>query len=244
MIVSEMFAGLQGEGPSIGIPSVFLRLGGCNLRCVWCDTLPIWTKGELLTTNQVVDALLNFEQIPRDMLANREAHIVVTGGEPLLIHNRRELKEVFEELTQILNVVPYIKVETNGTQPLGKHTDFLQYISQINCSPKLANSQESIEKRRVPEVIREIAEFPKSAFKFVVSSEKDWEEIEKDYLPHIEDKKKIYLMPAGIDRDELVKNSQLVCNLAMQHSVRVTTRLPCNAAFGQGYYKAPNYYLE
>lgn len=226
MVVSEIFAGLQGEGPSIGIPSVFLRLSGCNLECKWCDTLSIWKKGKTMTPMQVADAILSFKPISKEMLQDKAAHLVITGGEPLMEHNHAELIEMLDILARKLDAkYPYVEVETNGTQRLLKFTTFAGYASQINCSPKLSNSDEPFDKRYKRDVIIEIAKQQNSFFKFVISSVEDWKEIERDFLPLIVDKKKIYLMPSGIDRDELIKNSQLVWELAMDYGVRSTTRL-------------------
>lgn len=226
MIVSEIFAGLQGEGPTLGTPSVFLRLSGCNLNCVFCDTLDVWTSGKAMTPEQVANAILGFEQIPKVMLESGSAHLVITGGEPLMPHNHTELVAMLDILAQELNAhYPYVEIETNGTQKLGKFTTSPSgYTSQINCSPKLLNSKEPSNKRFNREVLEEIAQQSNSIFKFVISSPEDWDEIENSFLPIIPTSK-IYLMPAGINREELLKNSKLVWDLALLYGVRATTRL-------------------
>ncbi|WP_436440803.1 radical SAM protein, partial [Enterococcus faecium] len=74
--ISEIFASVQGEGIWVGIPSVFVRVSGCNLRCVWCDTpYASWNpEGPIL---ELEDILTQIETYKID-------HVVLTGGEPML----------------------------------------------------------------------------------------------------------------------------------------------------------------
>src|SRR6058998_3000737 len=77
MKVSELFYSIQGEGKLVGVPSVFVRASGCNLRCTWCDTpYASWEpEGGEITVDQIVE----------QVLAYRCRHVVLTGGEPMIM---------------------------------------------------------------------------------------------------------------------------------------------------------------
>src|SRR6187397_86153 len=85
MLISEIFYSIQGEGMLTGVPSVFVRTSGCNLRCRWCDTMYASWKpegGEM----SVAEILSAVEQWPG-------RHVVLTGGEPMVARGIRELAE-------------------------------------------------------------------------------------------------------------------------------------------------------
>ena len=77
LFISEIFASVQGEGSLTGVPSVFVRTSGCNLRCDWCDTpYTSWEpEGQHMTVDQVVDQIESHRPI---------RHSVLTGGEPMI----------------------------------------------------------------------------------------------------------------------------------------------------------------
>ncbi len=101
MKICEIFRSIQGEGPSLGRPAVFIRLSGCNLRCWFCDTKYAWNNGKQL----------NIEELINHVMRSCEKLIVITGGEPLL-----QATEVEELMLKLLNIKNYIfEIETNGT---------------------------------------------------------------------------------------------------------------------------------
>jgi organic radical activating enzyme len=115
--VNEIFYTLQGEGAHSGIPAVFIRFSGCNLRCPWCDTE--FTDFTPMTAEQIVAEALDLYDIPNE----RRKMIVLTGGEPSL--------QVDKPLIDALHAAGfYICIETNGTRPLPDGIDW------ITCSPK------------------------------------------------------------------------------------------------------------
>lgn len=140
--VLEMFCSIQGEGKWTGVPSIFIRLAGCNLRCVFgnsrCDTpyssfeleKPQWD-----TIYSAVDAFLNlYEQNPK------VKHIVFTGGEPLLYKD--QIKRFIELICKDTDGFNYT-VETNGTLPAIEpwgDSDFNYWIDLWSVSPKLSTS--------------------------------------------------------------------------------------------------------
>ena len=116
--VNEIFYTLQGEGAHSGIPAVFVRFSGCNLRCPWCDT--DFADHTDMTAEQIVAEAQALYDIPNE----RRKMLVLTGGEPGL--------QVDKPLLDALHAAGfYICIETNGTRPLPEGIDW------ITCSPKV-----------------------------------------------------------------------------------------------------------
>jgi 7-carboxy-7-deazaguanine synthase len=217
LVVSEKFYSIQGEGQTMGIPSVFVRLAGCNLLCKsssWvCDSIEVWQKGVPV----MFDQLLTEDEVHR--LATG-AHLIFTGGEPLL-HQKKVAKYIawFESRYFFK---PIIEVETNGTiVPL---LDMMKCVNYWNCSPKLANSGEPYDRRVKPEAIRAINSYDKTIFKFVIFDEKDLQTVLDDFGDYI-DREKIVLMPAGETQEKLEKTRPLVAGICIDHCLRYSDRL-------------------
>ena len=116
--VNEIFFTLQGEGAHSGIPAVFVRFSGCNLRCPWCDTE--FSEYTEMTAEQIVTQMKELYDLPNE----RRKMCVLTGGEPSL--------QVDKPLIDALHAAGfYICIETNGTRPLPDGIDW------ITCSPKM-----------------------------------------------------------------------------------------------------------
>ena len=76
MIINEIFYSLQGEGSLAGVPSIFIRLAGCPLRCTWCDTKYAWdsSAGQEMSCEQILEAVADYPT----------RYVVLTGGEPMV----------------------------------------------------------------------------------------------------------------------------------------------------------------
>ena len=120
MYISEIFYSIQGEGLFSGIPSVFIRTSGCNLRCLWCDSrYTSWEpEGSEYTIEEIVEKTIEFPT----------RHAVITGGEPLLMKDLAELAESLHTKGY------HITIETAGTLYTDLNCDL------ISISPKLSNS--------------------------------------------------------------------------------------------------------
>ena len=225
--VSEHFYSIQGEGKTAGIPAIFIRLQACNLMCggigtekdgklhngaTWrCDTLDVWVKGKKHSIEEFTDILLEDYSVP----LKQGCHIVFTGGEPLM--QQKAIINVIN-LLKHAGYHNFIEIETNGTIIPKPHLDNL--IDLYNVSPKLANSGVEYNKRYKPEVLNWFGG-KNSIYKFVLSNEDNWKEIDKMCL----NKKKIYLMPNAEDIDELRSNQGLVSEICKREGVNFTTRL-------------------
>ena len=221
--VSETFYSIQGEGQTMGVPAVFLRLGGCNLWCessCWrCDTIEVWTK----SVAKPLEECLPPEDLMWLTLEGNNAHLVITGGEPLL-HQEKVVK-LIQYLNEVCKKKIVVEIETNGTILPSK--ELLELVSYWNCSPKLSTSGEknTFEKRVNVDVLKLLSQQnEKTIFKFVVSEISETEEIKKDFLPHVLSSQ-IVLMPAGSTQEELNKTRQRVMAMCKLLSVRYSDRL-------------------
>jgi 7-carboxy-7-deazaguanine synthase len=195
MRIAEIYQSVQGEGMLTGTRSAFIRTSGCNLRCVYCDTpYASWhPEGDDLGIDEIADQVLRMDT----------EHVVVTGGEPML------MAELIPLCERLHTAGKHITIETAGTLYLPVRCDLM------SISPKTANStphgaigtrwiNRHERTRYAPQVIdRLVAEYSYQ-FKFVVCQPDDFVEIE-DYLarhPQI-DRSRVLLMPEGTTRARL-----------------------------------------
>lgn len=236
LAVSEYFYSLQGEGRTMGIPAIFLRLTGCNLICggygvekdgqlrdgaTWvCDTIEVWMKGTTFTFEALVQKLN--EELDFINRLNQAVHLVITGGEPLLQEKR--IVAFLEYLETEHNCRPIIEVETNAT--FYPSDAFDQRVSYWNTSPKLKNSGMPENQRIKTEVLTWFAQRTKTMFKFVISAVQDWEEIQEDFLKtELIPKSQIVLMPSADSIESLLKMNRLVADICIENQVRMCTRM-------------------
>lgn len=220
LIIAEMFADtIQGEGVNAGVLSTFIRLQGCTLQCVWCDTLDVWPHGNEYSFDEIFEM---FESIDLITKFHNGQHLILTGGSPL--KQQRRLVAFVEAFISKYGFIPYIEIENESV--LMPDADLAALISCWNNSPKLANSGMKERARYKPEVIKDLAQRPNAWFKFVVANESDWEEIKKDYLDSgLIQRKQIIIMPEGQTQEELSKTREMAADIAIREGVRFTDRL-------------------
>jgi 7-carboxy-7-deazaguanine synthase len=233
LVVSEQFYSLQGEGPSVGRPALFLRLAGCNLNCtgfsyvdpsngehLGCDTKLVWQKGKAYS----IDALLNEWQ--RDSWLEKltaGVHLVITGGEPLLQQSQLEyfLRSLDLSLQSSLS---YLEMETNAT--LLPNAYLSERINQFNVSPKLSSSLEPKAKAYQEKILQHFVDRPQAIFKFVIQSEKDVIEVIEHYQkPFNIPPQRIWLMPEGGTLATLQPKMPMVAELCKQYHFNFSPRL-------------------
>jgi len=218
MLVAEIFHSIQGEGQLAGIPSVFLRTSGCNLRCNWCDTpYASWEpEGETLGVGAVLEKLLAFPT----------RHVVITGGEPMVA------KGIHELATGLRRAGKHITLETAATIPPGGIACDL-----ASLSPKLGNSRPDgrlseewrarhDRLRLQPAVIRAWMDQGEFQLKFVVTSAEDVREIDALLadLGRV-DPEKVLLMPEGTRADRLHDRGLWVARLCADRGFRFCPRM-------------------
>lgn len=220
MLISEIFHSLQGEGELTGVPSVFIRTAGCNLRCSWCDTkYSSWTPEGVETS---------LEEIMQKVQSYPAQHVVLTGGEPMIAKGIHALAD------RLRRAGKHITIETAGTvAPDGIVCDL------ASLSPKLSNStpdqaeigaawQERHESTRwQPEILRIWLEKYPYQLKFVLSQGEQAIELQR-LLTEIHwpiPSAKVLLMPEGTNPETLRESSVRLIEVCKEHGYRYCTRL-------------------
>jgi 7-carboxy-7-deazaguanine synthase len=216
MKIAEIFYSIQGEGMLAGVPSVFVRTSGCNLRCTWCDTpYASWKpQGEDLS----LDAILG------DVRLRSAGHVVITGGEPMI---QEEIVKLTERLRDL---ALHITIETAGTvfQPV--------ICDLMSISPKLANSTPHERQggrwaarhdrlRYQPDVIKKLMEGYPYQLKFVVSDPGDLAEIQTILTEVNADRSRVILMAEGITPESLHERAHWLVDLCKREHFRYGPRL-------------------
>jgi len=220
----EIFASVQGEGPSMGMPVAFMRLSRCNLACVWCDTAYTWHfKGDERPHRGGVeyDRKANQLSLPEDEVAARitalgQSRLVITGGEPLL---------QAPALARLLELLPdvSVEIETNGTTRAPAPLDIR--IDQFNVSPKLAHSGNPAELALLPERLDAYATDPRAWFKFVIAEPADVEEVLALRDRYRFRPGHVFLMAEGTDSETLREREKWLAPLCVRHGFRLSDRL-------------------
>ena len=220
MKISELFFSIQGEGELTGIPSVFVRTSGCNLRCRWCDTkYASWKpEGENVTINDLLEKVCSYPA----------RHVVISGGEPMIAKGIKDFTRLLKESGK------HITIETAGTiAPNGIQCDLASLSPKLSDStPKEGDiSKEWIDrhesKRLDYGILSEWVNSYNFQLKFVVSKEEEIKEIQ-NVISRIEGKilpEKVLLMPEGIDSDTLRSRYDLLIDLCKENGYRLCHRL-------------------
>jgi 7-carboxy-7-deazaguanine synthase len=218
MKVSELFYSIQGEGKLVGVPSVFVRASGCNLRCTWCDTpYASWEpEGEELSVGEMVERVKSYGA----------KHAVLTGGEPMI------MPEIVELCDALAEEGYHVTIETAATVYKPVRLDL------ASLSPKLHNSTpydreggrfavaHDRQRLNVPVIQQFIDAAPEFQLKFVVSSEGDLDEIHalladlRDWSPA-----DVLLMPEGIEQATLESRAGWIADICKQTGFRFCPRL-------------------
>lgn len=127
MFLIETYKSVQGESSFAGVPCIFVRLAGCNLRCAWCDSEYTFTGGYRQTGNEVIAAVEALASSPGSS-SGKTRLVEFTGGEPLL--QARELIPVMERL---LAQGYELMIETSGERPLAEVPAAVHKIVDVKC---------------------------------------------------------------------------------------------------------------
>ena len=216
MKISEIFYSIQGEGMLTGVPSVFVRTSGCNLRCVWCDTpYTSWApEGKEMSVDEVLACV-------REHPAR---HAVVTGGEPMIAPSIVELTE------GIKHAGLHVTIETAGTvfQPVA--------CDLMSISPKLENSTpfereggkwvaQHERLRYQPEVLKQLMSEYEYQLKFVVASPEDMAEIARMIEDIRADRSRVVLMAEGTTSDAIRERAPWLTEICKREGFRYSPRL-------------------
>ncbi|MFC8465983.1 7-carboxy-7-deazaguanine synthase QueE [Streptomyces sp. NPDC057250] len=219
LVVREVFGPtVQGEGPSTGRRCSFVRLGGCNLTCTWCDTPETWDARrfdlrQTLARRTVQDIVTRATEGLPDL-------VVITGGEPLL----HQQQDGWRSLLVVLRGAGVeTEVETNGTQTPDPLT--VDLVTRFNVSPKLGHAGDPEGKRIRPEALAALHATGKAAFKFVCQTPADVEEVAAFAQTHALDPSRVWVMPEGTDTTTLGARLAEIADPAIAAGFNVTHRL-------------------
>lgn len=220
----EIFASIQGEGPSAGRPVAFVRLSRCNLACQWCDTAYTWRftgDNRPHRSGETFERRANQLTLPEEEVARRitglgQSRLVVTGGEPLLQAGK---------LAAMLDHLPGmdVEIETNGTIAPSARLD--ARVNQYNISPKLSHSGNPAELALIPEMLAHWAADQRAVFKFVIAEPADLQEVLAIQRDHAIAPLRIFLMPEGTDSATIRARLEWLVPLCLEHGFRLSDRL-------------------
>jgi 7-carboxy-7-deazaguanine synthase len=211
--IAELFYSLQGEGSLVGVPSVFIRASGCNLRCGWCDTP--YTSWHPEGTER------SLEQILAEVQTHPARHVVVTGGEPMIAPEIVPLTEGLRRLEL------HITIETAGTvfQPVA--------CDLMSISPKLSNSTPADPRwaaqhdrlRIQREVLAQLLARYSYQLKFVIQAAEDLEEVRALLRDLDAGPDHVILMPEGIEHEVLRQRGVWLAEICKAEGFRFSPRL-------------------
>lgn len=225
----EIFQAIQGEGASVGRNTIFVRLAQCNLSCTFCDSAFTWMKEDSKHERDVYDPKNVVTSIkPEDVAAkilevsNGEIfHVTFTGGEPTL-----QQKSLISVCNALVHANPdfEFEIETNGSIEI--KNELLDFLEQINFSPKLSSSGNLKNKRAYANI--GIQNYINTCYKFVIrkdNAEDDFAEIEKFCVDYKISPKLVYMMPEGIDAGEITEGIRTLADYARENGYNVSPRL-------------------
>jgi 7-carboxy-7-deazaguanine synthase len=224
----EIFASLQGEGPSIGVPVAFVRLSRCNLACTWCDTAYTWRfaneqggdnrphRDGIAFDRKANQVTLSAEDTAQRIAALGQKRLVITGGEPLL--QAPALAEMLAHLPDIA-----VEIETNGTVAPPPRLDVR--VDQYNVSPKLSHSGNPAALALIPERLDAWATEPRAFLKFVIAAPQDVDEVLALHRRYRFRPERVFLMAEGTDSAALRARQAWLSDLCLKHGFRMSDRL-------------------
>ena len=209
-LADPLFFSLQGEGATIGHPSVFIRLMGCSVGCVWCDTKYSWS-GPPLDEKTSAEILHFCEE-------HRGAQVVVTGGEPLE-------SPQFPTLIEVLHDAGLrVEVETAGHIPPSGNV--LKQVDQWNVSPKLKSAQ--IPGAKQPKTLEWLHQAKEPYLKFVVHRVDELDEVDavlEKYCLLDFPRNRVIISPGGKTREQMEHRLFALAAASMKRGFRFTPRL-------------------
>jgi 7-carboxy-7-deazaguanine synthase len=208
----ENFVSWQGEGPDSGKTMIILRFKTCDRNCPWCDT-----KVKMRVSSEAPYKLTDIQKT----IYKKSAGLLITGGEPTVERHIDEAESLLSRLDY-----PCANVETNGY-------NIIRLINRIDLnkpvkfvlSPKIFNANEG---QRYREILKKIHDHPHLYLKMVYEPNNEYS---CNFLRHISDeyqdmvkRQRVWLMPEGVTREELLKNAPAVFDICDEYNFNFSSR--------------------
>lgn len=174
MKVNEIFYSIQGEGTYIGIPMVFVRFTGCNLRCTWCDTKYAWEEGKEMSMDEIINEIKKYET----------KWVCITGGEPLL------QKDIYKFIDRLLNMEYNVLLETNGSISIENLPCEDNLIVDMDIKTPSSNMTQLMDLSNLEMLGK------KDTVKFVIANDEDYEFM-KSFIKNHEINAEVIVQPEG-----------------------------------------------
>lgn len=219
LVVAELFGPtLQGEGPSAGRRAAFLRLGGCNLACRWCDTAYTWDARRFDLRAELSRAPV--QDVVSGLLACGTGLVVITGGEPMLHQRQGAWRRLLDALAA---AGCEIEIETNGTIAPTAHT--AATATRFNVSPKLAHAGDPEQRRIRPQALAALAGTGKAIFKIVCRTPEHVDQAAALAAEYGLGPDRLWVMPEGATAEALVPVLERITARALSRGANVSARL-------------------
>lgn len=193
-----------------------------------CDTAPIWLFADETPYENLVQSWR--DQGIYDWIKQGIVHLIWSGGEPTIPKHQKAIVDFLDFFVEYQGEIckSYNEIETNGTFYIEDR--LFNHLHQINCSVKLANSGMEKDRRIVPESLQRIMSHPNYWFKFVISTEEDLVEIERDFVkPFNIPNQKIIMMPGLDSQSNFHERTRFVLEMAKKYGYIGLTRLHVSA---------------
>ncbi|HEY2460012.1 MAG TPA: radical SAM protein [Candidatus Acidoferrum sp.] len=163
MFITEIFRSIQGEGTRAGVPCIFVRLTGCNLRCTWCDTAYAFHGGKKMTVDEILSRVDELSGRAAEMNGADAATPLVelTGGEPLL------QEEIYALSEKLLAAGYTVMIETSGERPISRLAKDVIKIVDVKCPD--SGEPDTFDMKNLDALT------PQDEIKFVLSSRRDYD---------------------------------------------------------------------
>ncbi len=219
LVVAEVFGPtVQGEGPSLGRRASFIRLGGCNLSCDWCDSRETWDS-ERFDLRQTLTRTPVDEIVARALVGD-PGLVVITGGEPLLHQKQPGWNMLLDRLDA---AAVDIEVETNGT--IAPDWTTSTRVTRFNVSPKLTHAGDLDAQRINGRALYALRCTERAAFKIVCATPEDVDEAALLAVAHNIPPELVWIMPEGTDPEQLRDRLTVLAEPAIAAGFNLTTRL-------------------
>ncbi len=218
LIVSDTYVSFQGDGPAAGRPALFIRLGGCGLRCHWCDAAYTWDATQYDLYREM--SRRHVGDIAAQAVESGTSLAVLTGGEPLLQQDH----PAFRALCGYLRSARMdVHIETAGVIKPSSST--LRAADLIIVSPKLSNSGMALSQRIRPQALQALAAAKHTVYTFVCQGVSDVDEAAAVVVAHELPRDRVWIMPEGTTADGITARLRDIADRTLAHRFNLTGRL-------------------